>query len=66
MAETLIRNADFLLTMNDARDERRGADILIRDGIVAAIGSGLRSVGDVIEARLSELLPHAFGRANLE
>ena len=51
MAETLIRNADFLLTMNDARDERRGADILIRDGIVAAIGSGLRSVGDVIEAR---------------
>ena len=51
MAETLIRNADVLLTMNDARDERRGADILIRDGIVAAIGTGLRSGGDVIEAR---------------
>ena len=57
MAETLIRNADILLTMNDARDERRGADILIRDGIVAAIGTGLRSGGDVIEARGSVVTP---------
>ena len=57
MAETLIRNADVLLTMNDARDERRGADILIRDGIVAAIGTGLRSGGDVIEARGSVVTP---------
>ena len=39
--EILIRNADHILTMDDRRAELRGADILIRGGVIAAIGSDL-------------------------
>ncbi|MEZ5713910.1 MAG: 8-oxoguanine deaminase [Paracoccaceae bacterium] len=51
MPECLIRNADHILTMNEARDELRGADILIRDGAIAAVGHGLTTGSEVIEAR---------------
>ena len=51
MTETLIRHADTILTMDDARRELRGADILLRDGVIAAIGPGLSTTGAVIEAR---------------
>ena len=51
MAEILIRGADHVLTMNDAREELRGADILLRDGVIAAIGEGLETRGEVVEAR---------------
>ncbi len=50
MTEILIRNADHILTMNDARHELAGADILLRDGVIAAIGQGLTSPGCVVEA----------------
>lgn len=50
MRETLIRGADYLLTMNDAREELRGADILIRNGIIAGVGHGLESDGEVVLA----------------
>ncbi len=50
MPEILIRNADHILTMNDARDELRGADILIRDGVIAEVGHGLGTTGEVIGA----------------
>ena len=48
--ETLIQNADAILTMDDARRELHGADILLRDGIVAEIGPGLTSTGDRVNA----------------
>jgi len=51
MAEILIRGAGHVLTMNDAREELRGADILLRDGVIAAIGEGLETRGEVVEAR---------------
>ncbi|WP_420568206.1 8-oxoguanine deaminase [Thalassovita sp.] len=51
LTETLIRNADHLLTMDDAETELRGADILIRDGSIAAVGHGLSSAGQIVEAR---------------
>ena len=35
MAETLIRGADFLITMDDTRQELAGADLLLRDGVIA-------------------------------
>ncbi len=57
MAETLIRNADFLLTMNDARDELRGADILIRDGVIIDVGQRLQTSGDVIDATACVVMP---------
>ncbi|SLN25851.1 8-oxoguanine deaminase [Pseudoruegeria aquimaris] len=41
----LIRKADAILTMDDARRELRGADILIEDGKVQALGQGLTAPG---------------------
>ncbi|NDW44816.1 8-oxoguanine deaminase [Ruegeria sp. PrR005] len=51
MSEIIIRNADCILTMDAERRELSGADILIRDGVVAAIGQGLVTTGAVHEAR---------------
>ncbi len=50
MAEILIRNALSILTMDDTRRELAGDDILIRDGVIAAIGPALSSTGEVVEA----------------
>ncbi|RFP88351.1 8-oxoguanine deaminase [Rhodobacteraceae bacterium 63075] len=43
MRETLITNADHILTMDDARLELRGADVLLRGGQIAAVGRGLEA-----------------------
>ncbi|WP_137110367.1 8-oxoguanine deaminase [Rhodobacter sp. SY28-1] len=52
MTDLLIRNADVVVTMNAARSELSGADVLIRDGSVASVGQGLPTQGaEVIEAR---------------
>ncbi|MCE8536421.1 8-oxoguanine deaminase [Ruegeria pomeroyi] len=51
MTEHLIRNADTILTMDAGRRELVGEDILIRDGVVAAIGPNLATLGEVHEAR---------------
>lgn len=45
MPDILIRAADHVLTMDDARRELRGADVLIRDGVIAAIGVALDAPG---------------------
>lgn len=37
----LIRNADVILTMDDSRQEIKGGDILVRDGVIEAVGKGL-------------------------
>jgi cytosine/adenosine deaminase-related metal-dependent hydrolase len=50
MKEYLIQDADHLLTMDDARQELQGADILIRDGVIAQIGHRLENSGEVIRA----------------
>jgi len=41
MAETLIKGADCIITMDDQRRELHGADLLLRDGVIAAIGPDL-------------------------
>ncbi|WP_411974737.1 8-oxoguanine deaminase [Sulfitobacter faviae] len=51
MAETLIRGADYLITMDDTRQELAGADLLLRDGVIAEIGQGLRIEGEIVEAK---------------
>ncbi len=52
MADILIRNADVVVTMNASRDEVAGGDVLIRGGVVAAVGQGLQAPGaEVVEAR---------------
>lgn len=42
-SETLIRQAAAVVTMNAARAELAGADVLIRGGQIAAVGVGLRA-----------------------
>lgn len=51
MPETLLRNAHTVVTMDDAGTELRGADILIRDGAIVAVGQGLASAGDSLDCR---------------
>ena len=47
----LIKNAATILTMETVTDTLTDADILIRDGVIAAIGPGLEAAGaEVIEA----------------
>ncbi|HHS93811.1 MAG TPA: 8-oxoguanine deaminase [Rhodobacterales bacterium] len=48
--ETLIRNAQSLLTMDDAMRELAGADVLIRHGVIAGVGHGLATTGTVLDA----------------
>ena len=48
--EILIRNADFVVTIDGARRELAGADVLIRGGVIAGVGTGLTGAGEVIEA----------------
>lgn len=50
MSETLIRNAAVVVTMNEARAEIAGGDVLIRGGVIAAVGQNLATQGSVIEA----------------
>ena len=45
MPEVLIRNADVVVTMDDARCELKGADIRLRDGVVAEV---LAAMGDQV------------------
>ncbi|MFZ7093157.1 8-oxoguanine deaminase [Primorskyibacter sp. 2E233] len=50
MPEILIRNAQTVLTMDDADSELSAVDIRLKDGVIAGIGQGLQSTGEVIEA----------------
>jgi len=47
MRETLIKGAQVVVTMDDDRRELVGADILIRDGVIDAVGEGLSTQGDM-------------------
>ncbi len=51
MTEVLIQGADHILTMDDDRRELSGADILLRDGQIAAVGQGLRTSGETVLAK---------------
>ncbi len=48
--EVLIRGAAAVVTMDDARREIAGGDVLIRGGVIAAVGQGLATSGAVVEA----------------
>jgi cytosine/adenosine deaminase-related metal-dependent hydrolase len=50
MSELLIRNAAVVVSMDAARRELSGADVLIRGGVIAAVGQGLATSGQVVEA----------------
>ena len=48
MPDLLIRNAAHILTMDDAGTELAGADILLRDGAIVALGQGIVSNGATV------------------
>ncbi|THD81571.1 8-oxoguanine deaminase [Aliigemmobacter aestuarii] len=48
--EILIRNAAAVVTMDDARREIAGGDVLIRGGRIAAVGQGIATAGQVVDA----------------
>ncbi len=51
MPDILIRNAAAVVTMNATRAEIAGGDVLIRGGMIAAVGHGLAAPGaEVVEA----------------
>ena len=50
MTEVLIRNADVVLTMDSARRKLSGADVLVKGGIIADVGTGRVTQGEVIDA----------------
>lgn len=50
MTEILLRGAALALTMDDDDRELAGCDIRLTDGVIAEIGTGLESAGEVIEA----------------
>ncbi len=51
MREILVRGAEAVVTMNAGRAEIAGADVLIRGGVIAAVGQGLTTGGEVVSAR---------------
>ncbi|MBS0126628.1 8-oxoguanine deaminase [Thetidibacter halocola] len=55
--EILIRNARTILTMDDAGSEQVGHDILIRDGVIAAMGPGLATTGEIVDAATCVVTP---------
>ncbi|MBO6868807.1 MAG: 8-oxoguanine deaminase [Thalassococcus sp.] len=57
MTEFLIRNAHTILTMNDAGSELTGHDLLLRDGVIADIGVGLSTSGEVVDAENCVVTP---------
>lgn len=50
MGSALIKAAATIVTMDAARRELSGEDILIKDGQIAAIGTGLGAADDVVHA----------------
>lgn len=57
MPELLLKNADHILTMDDQRRELHGADILMRDGVIAAIGPDLGTTGHTLSAKGCVITP---------
>ena len=58
MTDTLIRGATTVLTMDDNRSELSDTDILIRDGVIAAIGPALAADGcKVVDAAGTVVTP---------
>ena len=54
MQDLIVQNADHILTMDDQRQELRGADIRIRDGEIIELGQNLASQSpeaDLVDAR---------------
>ena len=50
MPEFLIQGAASVVTMNAARHEIGNGDVLVRGGVIAAVGQGLTTTGRIVQA----------------
>ncbi|MGY3439291.1 MULTISPECIES: 8-oxoguanine deaminase [unclassified Marinovum] len=50
MTEILLKTVGLGLTMDDAGSELAGCDIRLKDGVIAEIGTGLETRGEVVNA----------------
>ncbi|MCK0101331.1 8-oxoguanine deaminase [Pseudohalocynthiibacter sp. F2068] len=50
MSEVVIKNADYVVTMDDTRATIANCDILMRDGVIAEVGKNLSSTGEIVNA----------------
>jgi 8-oxoguanine deaminase len=58
MATLMVRNAELLVTMDEARREIRGGSLLVRDGVIESVGLGLGGEADrVIDASGMLVMP---------
>ena len=57
MAETLLRGADVVVTMDDASAEHQNCDVLLRDGVIAKIGPQLETSGQVVNVQGCVITP---------
>lgn len=57
MTERLLRRARAAVTMNDREEVLEDCDILIRDGVIAAIGPDLATRGEVVDASRCVVTP---------
>ncbi len=55
--EILIKNADVIVTMDDAGTEVFHGDILVRNGVIAAVGNGLAPAKNQIDAANCVITP---------
>ncbi|MEO9819108.1 MAG: 8-oxoguanine deaminase [Paracoccaceae bacterium] len=44
-----LKNADIVVTMDDGRRELRHFDIILRDGVIADLGSNLTAEGEIVD-----------------
>jgi len=45
--KTVLKNIDYLVTMNERREELKGAYVVVEDGIIVDVGRGTPPPGDV-------------------
>ena len=50
MSQTIIKNADYVVTMDDTRATSANCDILMRDGVIVEVGKNLSSTGEIVNA----------------
>ena len=55
--EILLKKAGHVLTMDDANRELADVDIRLKDGVIAEIGHGLQSDGELVQASQSLITP---------
>ena len=45
--KTILKNIDYLVTMNEKRDELEDAFVVVQDGVITDVGTGIPSPGDI-------------------